>query len=330
MTSPDTSKKAQLRAEYVSRINRVMDHIEAHLGRRLSLDELARVACFSPYHFHRIFSAMTGETLNQYIARTRAEKAAMLLSANPRASITEVALDCGYSGSAAFSRAFREAFQMTPSDWRAGSCQQRKICKEQSKEGQTVRKGGKAFQRVSFHIGENTNNPVWRIKMNELGEIKVEVKQLAQKHVAYIRHVGPYAGKEEVFEQAFNKLMMWAGPRNLLRFPETEILSVYHDDPEITDESKLRTSCCITVPADTEVEGEVGKMELSGGAFAVAHLEITTDLYGQAWDMLMGQWMPESGYQPDDRLCYELYYNNPKEHPEGKQIVDICVPVKPL
>lgn len=166
--------------------------------------------------------------------------------------------------------------------------------------------------------------------MNELGEIKVEVKQLAQKHVAYIRHVGPYAGKEEVFEQAFNKLMMWAGPRNLLRFPETEILSVYHDDPEITDESKLRTSCCITVPADTEVEGEVGKMELSGGAFAVAHLEITTDLYGQAWDMLMGQWMPESGYQPDDRLCYELYYNNPKEHPEGKQIVDICVPVKPL
>ena len=46
--------------------------------------------------------------------------------------------------------------------------------------------------------------------------------------------------------------------------------------------------------------------------------------------MVFGGWLPESGYQPDDRLCYEIYQNDPKEHPEGIHIVDICVPVKPL
>ena len=330
MSSPDEIKKKQLRAEYTARINRVMDHIEANLHQVLSLGELARVASFSPYHFHRIFSAMVGETLNQYIARTRAEKAAMQLSSNPNTSITEIALDCGYSGSAAFSRAFREVFDMTPSQWRAGGSQQRKICKEESKDGQTVSKDRKDILASTLHIDGKTYNPRWRIQMNELGNVDVEVKEMPALNVAYVRHVGPYAGKEAVFEQMFNKLMMWAGPRGLLRFPETQVLSVYHDDPGVTDAHKLRTSGCITVPADTEVEGEIGKMTIAGGAFAVAHFEITTDRYGEAWDMLMGSWMPESGYQPDDRLCYELYHNNPKEHPEHKQIVDICVPVKPL
>lgn len=41
-------------------------------------------------------------------------------------------------------------------------------------------------------------------------------------------------------------------------------------------------------------------------------------------------WSPESGYQPDDRPAFELYLNDPKEHPEGKHIVEICAPVKPL
>jgi AraC family transcriptional regulator len=124
--------------------------------------------------------------------------------------------------------------------------------------------------------------------------------------------------------------MKWAGPRGLLRFPETQVLSVYHDDPKITDEDKLRTSACITVPKDTPVEGAIGKMIIPGGKFAVARFEIAGDEFESAWNVLMGDWMPQSGYQPDDRLCYELNHNDPKEHPNHKHIVDICVPVRPL
>ena len=71
-------------------------------------------------------------------------------------------------------------------------------------------------------------------------------------------------------------------------------------------------------------------MAIPGGKFAVASFEIAGDEFEDAWNMLMGGWMPASGYQPDDRRCYEIMHNNPKEHPEGKHIVDICVPVKPL
>lgn len=87
----------------------------------------------------------------------------------------------------------------------------------------------------------------------------------------------------------------------------------------------------LTVPEDTAVDGEIGKMTIPGGRSAVGHVEMTegTD-YGEAWNAPMGGWLPESGHQPDDRLCYELFLNNPKEHPEGKHIVDICMPVRPL
>ena len=157
-------------------------------------------------------------------------------------------------------------------------------------------------------------------------EMKVDVKEMPEMHVAYIRHIGPY----NEIGSAFGKLMQWASPRGLLNFPETKMLGVYHDDPKITEESKLQSSACVTVPEDTKVEGEVGTMSIPGGLFAVAHVEINQDQFGEAWDKLMGEWLPESGYHPDDRPCYELYLNDPKQHPEGKFIVDICEPVKPM
>ena len=127
--------------------------------------------------------------------------------------------------------------------------------------------------------------------MKNSEQIKVEVKEMSELNVAYVRHIGPYKGDSELFEGLFDKLMKWAGPRGLLRFPETQVLSVYHDDPKITDEDKLRTSACITVHRDTPVEGEVGKMAIPGGKFAVASFEIASDEFEDAWNMLMGGWM---------------------------------------
>ncbi|MBT8338578.1 MAG: helix-turn-helix transcriptional regulator, partial [Desulfatitalea sp.] len=88
------------------------DYVESHLDDDLTLSSLARVAHFSPFHFHRIFSAVVGESLNRFIQRVRVEKAASQLLLNPKKSITEIALDCGFSSAATFARAFREAFQM--------------------------------------------------------------------------------------------------------------------------------------------------------------------------------------------------------------------------
>jgi AraC family transcriptional regulator len=78
------------------------------------------------------------------------------------------------------------------------------------------------------------------------------------------------------------------------------------------------------------VEGEIGKTVIPAGKNAIAHFEINPSQYAEIWNAVYGVWLPESGYQPDDRPCFEIYLNDPRNHPEGKSIVDIYVPVKPL
>lgn len=321
------------RAEYVARINRVLDHIQAHLNEDLTLERLAKIACFSPYHFHRIFHGMVGEPLRQHVQRLRVERAARRLLQEPNAPVTTIALECGYGSSAAFARAFRETFAMTPTDWRNGG--HSKICMADGKGGEALGKLGKGIVVDWVDTGFTNTPPTWILTMTienaSLSQLKakVDVKVLPDMEVAYVRHIGPYAGQSDLFGRMFMTLMRFAGPRGLMG-PEAQALTVYYDDPAVTDDSKLRMDCCITVPSDTRPEGEVGRNRLPGGLFAVARFELMPDLYGAAWDAVMAGWLPESGYQPDDRPCYEMYQNDPKQHPEGKQIVDICVPLKPM
>jgi len=317
--------------EYTSRINRVIDYIENHLGDELNLHTLAGVANFSPYHFHRIFHAMTGESLSRFIQRLRIEKAASLLCANTDITITRIALDCGFSSSAAFSRAFRDYFNMPPSEWRASrECEEKSnISKTDSNIRQHKSNTWKANPCETVY--DDSNNTTSYTRRNRNMRFKnVAVKNLPDMHVAYVRHTGPYMGDGELFNDLFTRLFTWAGARDLLRFPETQVMSVYHDNPEITDEDNLRTSICITVPKDTQVNGEIGKMTIPGGRYAMARFELDVDQYAEAWDQVFKEWLPASGYQPDDRPAFELCHNDPKDHPEGKHIVDICIPVKPL
>ena len=317
-----------LKEEYRARINRVMDFIEKNLDQDLSLNQLAQVANFSPFHFHRIFRAMVGEPLMQFILRIRLEKAATQLLFHPKKSITEIALDCGFSSSATFARAFKDKFLCSASDYRKK--QNSKNRKTDSKNDQLDGNPRKATNHYSVYLAGEFFNQKWNIMVDNKIKAQVEVKTLPEITVAYVRHVGPYKGNEQLFGSLFEKIMRWAGPRGLIKFPETMTLSIYHDNPDVTNEEKLRLSVGISVPKETEVEGEIGKMILPAGEYAIARVEINADEYEAAWDAVYGGWLPESGYQPADSLCFEWYHNDPKQHPEGKHVLDICIPVKPL
>jgi AraC family transcriptional regulator len=315
---------------YVSRINRVIDHIDKHLDQPMKLETLAEIAHFSPFHFHRIFRALVGETLNHFIQRIRLEKAASMLLYSSSKSVTEIALDCGFSGSAPFARAFKDLFGMSASEWRSGGTKREsKIGQTDDKIDQTDSMDREDFDIAAYYLDSESYNVKWRIKMRGKLEANVEVKKFPEMHVAYVRHIGPYKGDSQLFENLFNKLFRWAGPRNLLS-PDAKIIAMYHDNPDITDEDKLRTDVCVTVPAETEVDGEIGKSTIPAGQYAVGHFELDPDQYEQAWNLIYGGWLPDSGYQPDDRPCFELYLNDPKKHPENKCVVDICVAVKPM
>lgn len=84
------------------------------------------------------------------------------------------------------------------------------------------------------------------------------------------------------------------------------------------------------MPSDTAVEGEIGKMLIPAGKYALSRFELSDKEYQEAWDWVFGVWFPESVYVPDDRSSFEMYHNDPNTHPEGKAIVDICILVKPL
>src|SRR5215467_9595634 len=124
------SQKTQANNEYAQRINRVIDYLRGNLDRQVKLEDLAKVACFSEFHFHRIFRAVSGETLNNFTNRLRLEKAARLLRYSDQ-SLTDIALGCGFSSSATFSRAFRSGYDTPPSQFRkSGEIKKSKICKE--------------------------------------------------------------------------------------------------------------------------------------------------------------------------------------------------------
>jgi AraC family transcriptional regulator len=317
--------------DYTARINRVLDHVETHLHEELRLRDLARVACFSEFHFHRIFAAMTGETPNRFIQRLRVEKAAGRLITNRKVPITTVALDCGFSSPAAFARAFRAHFAMSASQWRAGGWKDRKIGQTDRKLRDTLRNLREALQVSSPYLDPTSNHLRWRIEMKGQSTLTAEVEVIEREpvQVAYIRHTGPYAGDGDLFAGLWERLCRWAGPRGLLQPPTTEMLCIYHDSPEITEQDKLRLSVCVSVPAGTEVDGEVGTMTVEGGQYAAARFELHPHEYGDAWNSFYG-WLPDSGFQPDDRPAFEQFLGDPKDHPEGKHTVAIHVPVRPL
>lgn len=99
---------------YRKRLNRVIDYIKEHLAEPLPIDKLARLAHFSPFHFHRIFRSFVGEPLHACVIRLRLERATQHILYGPAATLTEIALVSGFASSSDFSRAFKQAYGFSP------------------------------------------------------------------------------------------------------------------------------------------------------------------------------------------------------------------------
>jgi AraC family transcriptional regulator len=310
--------------EYISRINKVLDYIDNNISDNFTLSDLSKVACFSKFHFHRIFYSIIGETLFHYIQRIRIKKSENMLKNYPDKTITEIAFKCGFTSSAIFSRNFKNYFNMTPTKWKKNNISIAGY--NNSNLSQKISNLKKDIIDYSRYIEFNSNTIIWRINMKD-ENYSVEVKDFPETSVAYVRHIGPYKEDLKVFEKLYAKLLSWAGPRNLVN-DESLFLNVYHDDPEITENKKLRLSVCINIPEKTEVSGEIGKMTIPAGKYAIARFTLGEKDYQEAWDWIYSKWLPQSGYEPDDRLPFELMKGT--DSSGEKHIVDICVPVKAI
>lgn len=273
---------------YQERINRVLVHIQQRLEEPLPLDELAGVAAFSPYHFHRIFRGMVGESVKEHVRRLRLERAAGRLrdSADP---ITNIAFDAGYQTHESFTRAFRAMFGDAPSGFREN--------------------------RREFLAG-TAAQPDRRQPMS------VRTERFGLTRLAFFRHVGPYG---EV-GKAWQKLYAWAG-RNGLLGPAAETLGVVHDDPEITPPERLRYDAAIVVNERVRPAGEAGIEELPAAEYAVAVHKGPYMLLGNTYARLCGEWLPASGREARSSPAFEIYRNMPHNTPAGELLTEIYIPL---
>ncbi|WP_378173269.1 GyrI-like domain-containing protein [Aquimarina sp. SS2-1] len=296
--------------EYISRINLALQYIDEHLDGDVSLASVSKVAFYSPFHFHRIFKAVIGETLNEYINRRRIEKMASILMHQKEISITELSSQYGFNSNSSFTRAFKKFYGVSPTEFRKQLPSKfSKIRKAESKIGQE----NLIFEKYICNINNHLN---W-ITMNA----KIEVKKTPELHFASITHIGING-----IENAFEKLIQWGRSKGILENPGTKMARVFHDSFKITSPDKVRMSICMLMEKPVIAEGEFIPGTIKKGRSIVGRFEITPNDFEKAWSSLF-VWMSEQGYQKAEEKPFEIYHNDFRTHPENKFLVDFYIPI---
>lgn len=296
----------------VIRIEKAILYIEDNLEQKLVLEDIAQRAHFSPFHFHRLFSVVVGETLNNFISRKRIERAASHLMNKRTVSITEIAEKVGFTSLSSFSRSFKKFYGMSPAEFRELSPEKfSKICKAKSKNGQV----SVSFEQYICNI----NNALQWLKMNA----KTTVKHVDELSLAYIGH----QGKIDHIGHAYDKLIRWATPKGLMTQKNLRMVTIYHDSPKISNPDRLRMSACIVLNAPIDIDQEIGLRTIESCKCIVSRFEISSNDFQQAWESSF-VWMIENGYQKGTKDPFEIFYNNYLDHPEKKFIVDLCIPIQ--
>lgn len=294
---------------YHQRIDTVIAYVRTHLEEDLSLETLAAVAGFSPFHFHRLFKAITNETINELTNRLRLERAAALLRAIPTLSITDAAFACGFNSIAVFSRAFKKRYGIPASQWD----------RQQPLKNSKISQLSEAFPRYTL---ENLSE--WA----NAGCLQVQQRALPAQRLAYIRVYDSYSHCERI-TRAYEQLLTWHEQRGG-RLADTTLYGMSQDDPEITPRALCRFDWCLSVPMDWIAEGAVNVVDFP--ACQVAAIHCHGDIYQEdrALQFLFRYWLPRSKYQPANLPTMEIYRRQPVELGWEIYDMDCAVPIELL
>jgi AraC family transcriptional regulator len=291
---------------YVQRINAVIGHIRENLNDDLSLDTLARVAGFSPFHFHRLFKSITEETVSDMVMRLRLERAVMLLRSTPKLSITDAAFDSGFKSVAVFSRTFKKHYDFNARQW------DRQTPLKNSKNGQLI----DGFPRYTL---ENLSD------FAEREGFEVHIRSLPVQRLAYIRVSGAYS-KFSRLEEAYHHLITWYCQKGG-SLKNTTLYGRSQDDPDITPLRLCRFDWCLTVPAHWQAEGEVSMETFPACRVAAVRCLGDISQEDKAFQYLFRYWLPRSRYQPANLPAMEIYRRLPADLGWATYDMDCAVPI---
>ncbi len=280
---------------YKERVDRVIDFIGKHLDEGLELDELCRIACFSKYHFHRLFTAYAGLPLMGYIKWLRLKRAAHQLIVHKHDPIINIALDAGFESHESFSRAFKQVCGQSPSEFR---------------------------RKARW---ENFGNPTQALQIKGEKIMTITIKELPAKRVAVMEHHGDPMRLSDTLD----KLITWAKaqPINLKPKPG-EAFGYGYVDPKEVPAEEFRFDLAITVPQTLKLDGEVIEKHLPAGRYAVTMHKGSRDTIGDTIYSIYRDWLPQSGEELGDLPCIFCYYNFDYEVAETESLTEIWVLLK--
>lgn len=304
--------------EYKKRIDAVVQYIDANLDKKISLADIAKVSNFSPYHFHRIFTGILGETINDYVARRRLERAVNLLIFNTGLSVTQVALDSGFSSSANFSKAIKLHFGFSPSEIRNP-----KKAKN-SKIGKIFSKYGKDFHPSDLYPDRITNDVMINNKLEDRC-VNVQVKNLDRQRVCTLASQRGY--EPEAIYEAWDKLIEWAANHGINQ-DEQKRFAFAFDNPAITPVDKCRYNASIVISENLQVNPPFSLSEIPEGKYAVLYFRGAPEETLKAQLSIYSDWLPDSGFEPDNFPMMERYLNDARV--DGYVEMEIHVKLKEL
>jgi AraC family transcriptional regulator len=285
---------------YTDAVQRVIEHIVSHLGEALALETLAEQACLSPFHFHRVFRGMAGETPLELVGRLRLERAAWRLL-HSDAPVTAIAFEAGYETHEAFTRAFRASYADSPSGFRRRAPMRIELA---APNGVHFSDDGHLRQFIPRDSGGRT--------------MQVEIRKYPALRVGTVRHVGPYIQINE----AFAKLGELAAPARLFERPGAQMVALFYDDPDTTPADQLRSDAAVVVAPKGLTEQRIA----AGDYASTTHVGPYEQL-GDTWARFMGEWLPASGRRIGDGVSYEVYHNTPMDTPKEQLRTEIRIPL---
>ncbi len=273
---------------YERRILRVLSHIHDNLDGDLSLETLAKVACMSPFHWHRVFYGITGETLANCIRRIRMDRATFLLLQTGD-SVAQIARQCGYGNVQSFARSFQADYGLTPSKFR---------------------KSQVAYRAAD--VPRNVVPPCFDIEI---------VAQPAFRLVAD-SHRGDYQYLGRTVARLHARLAL----RDLLS-EEVVPIAVLHDDPFLVPEPERRSDIGFVIPETATLPEGFSDVRIAPGRCAVLHFKGPYVGLFEAYQYLYGHWVPNNGVELSDDPIYAIIRDDPRAVAPNDLRTDICLPL---
>ena len=282
--------------EYQHRFEKIIKFIGQHLDDQLTLDELSSIACFSKYHFHRLFTVYTGLSLKQYIRWLRLKRAAQQLIVEPDKSIINIAIDAGFESHEAFTRAFKQAAGQTPSVYRISAT-------------------GSVWDKSPYGLSYNKGEKM----------IDVTIKNMPARRLAVVEH----RGASEKLGESIQKLVKWTKLQPIsLKLQAGETFGFAYDDPKTTEPTEFRFDLGISLAEHLKLDSEIIEKRLPAGRYATAMHRGSRDTINDTVYALYRDWLPTSGEELGDLPCIFCYHNFDHEVAETEYLTECWLLLK--